>query len=178
MLSKKIILISAIVLSGIGLFWGCDTYRKSLPLSFDAVRNDSKFHKGEILMFRFFICDNDTFSLAINGIQLYTAFLPSESSPTTWTDKNKTDGHTYHYYDFVIYQYSTNKAIMYLVGNPNISFTIPLHLKTIDITGSYSTSEFKYSVTMGDCKQFILHHYHKDGIIFKEECLQGIRYYE
>ena len=175
---KKILSASFVVFFSIGFFYGCNTYEKSLPHSFYDVISDPKFTKGEILMFRFDICDNDTFSLSINGVSLYTAFAPSESPPTTWTDKHTTSGYPHYYYDFVLYQRSKTRAIIYLINCPNSSFSIPMRNRQVDVTGSYSNTCFHFPVLMGSCKQLIIHHSHKDSITIEDECLHRIRFYE
>lgn len=157
---------------------GCNTYREILPHSFYAVMDNPKFADGEIMLFRFSICENDTFSITINGMQIYAKHTPSNFSECTYLDDNTTDGHASYNYDFVIYQCSQKRAVMYLLNNQNISFTIPLRNQSIDISGSYATINFNFSVPMGNCKQFIVHHFHNDTIVVRKECLQGIRFYE
>lgn len=178
MITKKTIFVLVVALFGIVFFYGCDTYKKSFPDSFYAVFNDSKYDNGGILMFRFSICEHDTFSLSMNGVSLFSKYLPSSSSPYTIMDYHTTSGDTIYYYDFVIYQCSRKRAFVYLLNDKNVSFSVPMKNRAIDINGCYSNTNFSYSVSMGSFKQLILHHFHKDSLILYDEYLQGIRFYE
>lgn len=179
MIKENIIVLITIFI--IGLFYGCDTYKKSLPRHFYAVIESPKFKKGEIMMFRFWLCESDTFTLSINGKQLYANYTSPKLSHYTNIDEHTTSGVIYNF-DFVIYQLSRKRSVMYLINGPglsfDVSFKIPLRKQSLDMSGSYSDTDFKYSVPIGSCKQFILHHYHKDSIVVNGECLQGIRFYE
>lgn len=178
---KKENILFIITLFITGLFYGCDTYKKSLPRHFYAVMESPKFEKGEIMIFHFCLCESDTFTLSINGKQLYANYTPSKLSHYTNIDEHTTSGVIYNF-DFVIYQLSRKRSVMYLINGPglsfDVSFKIPLREQSLDISGSFSATDFKYSVPMGSCKHFRLHHSHKDSIVVNEDCLQGIRFYE
>lgn len=177
-LKQRGIVLPMIAFFAFCFLYGCNTYKNTLPNSFYAVMDNPKFADGEIMLFRFYICENDTFSITINGVQLYDKYTPSNFSECTYLDDHTTDGYASYNYDFVIYQCSQKRAVMYLLNNQSISFSIPLRNQSIDISGSYSPGNFNFSVPMGNCKQFIVHHFHNDTTVVRKESLQGIRFYE
>ena len=178
MLKQRRRVLSMIAFFSIFFLYSCNLYKNILPNSFYAVMDNPKLSDGEIMMFRFYICENDTFSITINGVQLYDKYTPSKLSICTYLDDHTADGHASYNYDFVIYRCSQKRAVMYLLNDRNISFAIPLRTQSIDISGNYSSVNFNFSVPMGNCKQFIVHHFHNDTIVVRKECLQGIRFYE
>ena len=97
--------------------YSCDLYKNILPNSFYAVMDNPKLSDGEIMMFRFYICENDTFSMTINGVQLYDKYTPSKLSICTYLDDHTADGHASYNYDFVIYRCSQKRAVMYLLND-------------------------------------------------------------
>ena len=178
MFTERNIFALIVALFSIGSFYGCNTYRKSLPSSFQAVMEDPKLAEGKIFLFRFYLCDHDTFHLSMNGVQIYTNYSPSKFSQYTWVDEHTSSSDTIYFYDFVVYQYSRNRAFLYFFNDSDNLITIPLQRQSIEISGRYSITDFNYTVPMGSCKQFILHHDHKEGVIVRDEALQRIRMYE